>query len=221
MPVGLFPSQAGRVTESSPHSYTENSCELRALQLTGGHKDTRFRDWCWSKNLLLGLDQLPEVLWLSEMAFTYEAVQHLFIELFKYNINEPKSIFVFPNTSGTILQALHSTKASERWCNSWRNRCYLVPHFTPDSSWGHCRSQGPQRLRSEQDKPLSPVSVQEHSSPAGWQRVRKKTTRKQGAMDLTYISQQIKCRMLQESWLEGSSCPFLLPRNGHLRCITG
>lgn len=76
----------------------------------------------------------------------------------------------------------------------------------------HWRSQGPQRLGSEQDKPLSPVSVQEHSSPPDWQGVCKKPTNKQVATDLIYISQQIKRRVLQAhthpGWKEAPAHSF-------------
>lgn len=143
MPVGLVTSQTGRVTESSPYSYTKTSPDLCALQLTGGHKDTWFRGWCWSKNLL----KLSWV-WTNSQNSHGPQRWHLPKKLCSISImssskitqTSPKASFVFLKTSGAILKALHSTKASERWCNSLRKRCYLVPHFTPDSSRGHCQT---------------------------------------------------------------------------------
>lgn len=143
MPVGLFTSQTGRVTETNPYSYTKTSPELCALQLTGGHKDTWFRGWCWSKNLL----KLSWI-WTNSQKSHGSQRWHLpkklcsisLLSSSKITQMSPKASFVFPKTSGAILKALHSTKASEKWCNSLRKCCYLVPHFTPDSSWGHCQT---------------------------------------------------------------------------------
>lgn len=102
-----------------------------------------------------------------------------------------KVSFVFPNTSGAILKTLHNTNVRDVM-HLWGNTTILC-HTSHETGYQrYCQTfeiQGLWRSSSEQDQPLSPITVQEHSSLPAWQGICKKTTNKQVTMDWIYIKQ--------------------------------